>query len=165
MRGGFRAEEILRILVKERVKFVVGGDYAGVLRGASFATADLDILVRHDPRNLGRLSRALRRLGARVWAPDVHEGLPFDHDAYSLLMWTVLNLVTRHGRLDVVAEWNGVGDYEQALGRATLVQVDPGLDPVVVLTVEALIAAKEAAGGDKDRDKLRVLRRLQRERR
>jgi hypothetical protein len=165
MRGRFRPEEILRILVKERVKFVVGGDYAGVLRGASFATADLDLLVRYDPHNLGRLSRALRRLGARVWAPDVHEGLAFDHDAYSLLRWTVLNLVTRHGRLDVVAEWNGVGDYDQVLGRATLVQVDPGLDPVVVLTVEALIAAKEAAGRDKDQPKLDVLRRLHRERR
>jgi hypothetical protein len=159
---GFRPEEILRILIKERVEFVVGGDYAGVLRGAPFATADLDILVRYDPRNLGRLSRALRRLGARVWAPDVHEGLRFHHDAYSLLIWTVLNLMTRHGRLDVVAEWNGVGDYDQALGRASVVQVDRR--PVAVLTVEALIAAKEAAGRDKDRDKLRVLRRL-RERR
>jgi hypothetical protein len=163
MRGGFKPERILAVLMDERVEFVVGGDYAGILHGARFATADLDILVRYDPHNLGQLSRALRRLGARVWAPDVHEGLPFEHDAYSLLMWTVLNLVTRHGRLDVVAEWNGVGDYDQALGRATLVQV--GRRPVAVLTLEALIAAKRAAGRDKDQPKLDVLRRLQRERR
>jgi hypothetical protein len=163
MRGGFQPERILGVLMEERVEFVVGGDYAGILHGARFATADLDVLVRYDPHNLGRLSRALRRLGARVWAPEVHEGLPFEHDAYSLLMWTVLNLVTRHGRLDVVAEWNGIGDYDQALRRATLVQV--GRRPVAVLTVEALIAAKRAAGRDKDQRKLDVLRRLERERR
>ena len=163
MRGGFKPERILAVLMDEGVEFVVGGDYAGILHGARFATADLDVLVRYDAHNLGRLSRALGRLGARVWAPDVHEGLPFEHDAYSLLMWTVLNLVTRHGRLDVVAEWNGIGDYGQALRRATLVQVDRR--PVAVLAVEALIAAKRAAGRDKDQRKLDVLRRLQRERR
>jgi hypothetical protein len=162
MQGRFRPERILAVLVAHRVEFVVGGDYAGILHGARFATADLDILVRYDVRNLGRLSRALSRLDARVWAPDVHEGLPFDHDAYSLLNWTVLNLVTGHGRLDVVAAWNGVGDYDQALRRATLVQVDRG--PVVpVLTVAALIDAKRATGRDKDGPKLRLLRRLPRE--
>jgi hypothetical protein len=163
MRGGFKPERILEVLIGERVEFVVGGDYAGILHGARFATADLDVLVHYDPRNLGRLSRALRRLDARVLAPDVHEGLPFDHDAYSLLMWTVLNLMTRHGRLDVVAAWNGIGDYDQALRRATVVQVGRG--PVAVLTVEALLAAKKAAGRDKDRRKLQMLRQLLRERR
>jgi hypothetical protein len=163
MRGAFRPERILEILINQRVEFVVGGDYAGILHGAGFATADLDILVRYERRNLRRLSRALRRLDARVYAPDVHDGLPFRHDAYSLLVWTVLNLVTRHGRLDIAAEWNGVGDYGRALRQATVVRV--GRLPASVLTVEALIASKEATGRDKDRDKLRVLRRLQRERR
>ena len=163
MRRGFRPERILEILVAHQVEFVVGGDYAGVLHGAGFAADGLDVLVRDDRRNLGRLARALRRLDAHVWAPDVHDGLAFEHDACSLLMWTVLNLVTRHGRLDVVAAWNGVGDYDQALRRATVVQVGRGL--VAVLAVEALIAACSAAGRDEDRRKQRLLRQLLRERR
>ena len=75
----FRPKPILETLVRHRVDFVLVGGLAGVARGSSYPTYDVDIAYARDRPNLERLAAALRELGAtlRGAPPDV----PFLLDA------------------------------------------------------------------------------------
>ena len=51
--------EILEVLNRHQVEFIVVGGVAAVLHGAPITTFDLDALVRVDPSNAGRVLAAL----------------------------------------------------------------------------------------------------------
>src|SRR5207253_1552020 len=101
MPDDFLPGEILAVLSRHEVRFIVIGGLAAVARGAPYVTTDIDITPEGSHDNLGRLSAALRDLKARVWTLDVPEGIPFGHDATSLGDVGVWNLVTRFGRFDI----------------------------------------------------------------
>ena len=64
-RAGFA--EILRLLARSEVEFIVVGMTAGVLQGAPATTLDVDVVLRtafRSPENVARLLAALRQLGA-----------------------------------------------------------------------------------------------------
>ena len=63
MNPSFR--EILELLNKYEVEFIVVGGVAAVIRGAPVTTFDLDALVRIGEDNAERLSLALDELDAR----------------------------------------------------------------------------------------------------
>ncbi|MDJ0701625.1 MAG: hypothetical protein QNJ07_17395 [Woeseiaceae bacterium] len=54
--------EILRILSKHEVEYIVIGGMAAVLHGAPATTFDLDALVRISEENAGRLFNALEEV-------------------------------------------------------------------------------------------------------
>jgi len=61
------------------VDFVLIGGLAGVVRGSSYPTYDVDVAYACDDENLERLAEALRELSATMRrAP---EDLPFQLDA------------------------------------------------------------------------------------
>lgn len=64
MPGGFPLAELLGVLVRHGMEFVVVGGVAAVLNGAPINTLDLDILHRRTPENVGRLLAALTELDA-----------------------------------------------------------------------------------------------------
>src|SRR5436305_3941149 len=97
----FQPTEILRVLADHRVRYVLIGGLAAVARGSPQATFDVDVTPLRTTENLERLSTALSALEARVWTPDVPDGLPFGHDADSIAAVAVWNLLTRYGRLDI----------------------------------------------------------------
>ncbi len=72
---------------------------------------------------------------------------------------TTLNLVTRFGDLDIAFDPAGVADYSQWEADATTVTV-LGV-PVQVASLDDIIRSKEAAGRDKDKLQLPMLRALQ----
>jgi hypothetical protein len=59
-----RFVETLRLLVRNKVEFIVVGMGAGVLQGVPLTTLDLDILHRRTPENVDRLLSVLRELQA-----------------------------------------------------------------------------------------------------
>ncbi len=154
----FGPEKILAVLEAHDVRCVLIGGFAAVIHGSPYLTTDVDVVPAVDRENLERLSDALRSLHAKVWTSVEPDGVPFDHSASSLADVRVWNLVTDHGRLDLTFQPSGTQGYEDLARDAShLVILGVGVD---VASLADIIRSKEAAGREKDRLVLPVLRRL-----
>jgi hypothetical protein len=153
---GLEATPILEVLRRHGVRFVMIGGLAAVVHGAAHVTNDIDITPEQTRDNLARLSAALRELAAEVRASG--EGHSFDQDADSLAEAKVWNLSTPHGDLDITFEPAGTFGYDDLKRDAITVLVFGA--KVDVASLADVIRSKEAAGREKDRVALPVLRRL-----
>jgi hypothetical protein len=154
----FGPEQILAVLEKHEVRCVLIGGFAAVIHGSPYVTTDVDVVPAPDLENLRRLSDALRDLHAKVWTSSEPAGIPFDHSPSSLKDVRIWNLVTDFGRLDLTFEPSGTHGYDDLSRDAThLVILGVGVD---VASLADIIRSKEAAGREKDRLVLPVLRRL-----
>lgn len=154
----FQPGEILTVLERHGVEFVVIGGLAAALHGSPFVTTDVDVTPRRASKNLERLSAALKELGARIRTETLPEGLPFDHDARSLAGVSLLNLSTWFGDLDLSFEPIGTAGYEDLARDAR--RFDLGGAKVLVASLADVVRSKEAADREKDRLVLPTLRRL-----
>jgi hypothetical protein len=134
---------ILEILELHGVEYVVVGGVAAVLQGAPVTTFDIDALVRVDPENVARLTRALAALDARYREHAELKPTPEDLAAGGHLL-----LMTDSGPFDVLGFIGGGKRYEDVVGSATTLQV--GALAIRVLPLEALLEEKKALGRDKD---------------
>jgi hypothetical protein len=148
---------MLEILERHGVQFVLIGGMAATLHGAAYVTVDLDITPSRDRANLERLSSALGELDARVRV-DGADPQPFDHSGESLSHAVVWNLATNAGDLDICIEPAGTGGYDD-LRRDAITIALAGTN-VAVASLADVVRSKEAAGRDKDRLALPMLRRL-----
>jgi hypothetical protein len=156
---GFDPDALLEVLHRHDVRYVLIGGLAAALRGSATPTFDVDITPDASAGNLTRLSAALTDLDARIRVDGIPGGLTFSHDATSLAQMTTLNLVTRCGDLDIAFDPAGVGDYSQwEAGSASVTVLGV---PLRVASLDDIIRSKEAAGRDKDRLQLPMLRALQ----
>ena len=154
----FRPEKLLEVLARHRVRLVLIGGFAAVIHGSPYVTTDLDVVPDPSAANLRRLSAALDELHARIWTDADPEGVPFDHDAASLGASRTWNLVTDFGRLDITFEPSGTDGFADVARDAVHLTI-LGAD-VDVASLADVIRSKEAAGREKDRLVLPVLRRL-----
>jgi hypothetical protein len=157
----FAPERMLEVLTRHGVCYVLVGGFAGVIHGSPYLTTDIDVVPETADANLERLSAALTDLHSRVWTTSTPAGVPFDHDVGSLATVRVWNLVTDHGRLDIVFEPSGTQGYDDLIRDAVHLTI-LGAE-VDVASLADIIRSKEAAGRDKDRLVLPVLRRIQEE--
>jgi hypothetical protein len=146
--------DALEVLARRGVRFVVVGGVAAVLEGAPVSTFDLDIVPERSAENVALLVEALAELDARyrdltgrVLRPDPSALSGTGHHL----------LVTTCGPLDVLGTIGGGESYEQLAAEAVSRKL--GGYTIQVLSLEALIRTKEAAGRDKDRAVLAILRR------
>jgi predicted nucleotidyltransferase len=154
----FGPEQILSVLAEHGVRCILIGGFAAVIHGSPYLTTDVDVVPADDRDNLERLSDALRAMNARVWTSAAPGGVGFDPSAESLLRVRVWNLVTDHGRLDITFVPSGTQGFEDLARDAShLVILGVGVD---VASLADVIRSKEAAGREKDRLVLPVLRRL-----
>jgi len=154
----FDPAEIVRVLDAHGVRYVLIGGFAATIHGAAYVTTDLDIAPDPAADNVERLSGALADLDARVRAPDTPGGIPFAHDARSLAAVGVWNLVTRVGDLDISFVPSGTHGYADLRRDAVTLSIH-GTE-VTVASLADVVRSKEAAGRDKDRAALPILRRL-----
>jgi predicted nucleotidyltransferase len=154
----FAPQEILAALDRHQVRYVVIGGLAAILHGAAHVTTDVDIVPEEALRNLKRLSAALQELNARIRVAGEVEGVPFGHDAESLMRVRIWNLVTDRGNLDITFQPSGTYGYEDLRRDAVRMRVR-GVD-VPVAALADVIRSKEAAGRERDRAILPTLRRL-----
>jgi hypothetical protein len=154
----FRPEAVLEALGRHGVRFVLIGGFAAVIHGSPYVTTDLDVVPATDPGNLARLSDALRDLHARVWTAGEPGGLTFEHDAESLARADTWTLVTDHGRLDVFLNPSGTAGFDDLTRDAVHLTI-LGAE-VDVASLADVVRSKEAAGREKDRIVLPVLRRI-----
>lgn len=142
----FDAPAIVRSLTEHHVEFVIIGGLAMIARGSDHLTKDLDICYNRTPDNLAALVAALASL--HPYLRGAPPGLPFKVDVPTLQSGLNFTFITDCGPLDLLGEVSGVGDYSQALAQSTE-ELMFGMK-VRVLSIDGLIAAKKAAGRNKD---------------
>lgn len=156
----FDPVEVLRVLKNHEVQFVVVGGIAARLRGAPLLTQDVDITPARQSGNLERLAQALEELGARLRTATEPDGVPFPFDPRLLEASNVWTLTTIHGDLDLVMSPAGTDGYPDLARDADDLRVATNPDLVVsVISLADIVRSKEAAGREKDRAALPLLRR------
>lgn len=150
---------ILRVLAAHKVDFIVVGGVCGVLHGAPIATFDLDIVHSREPENLDRLMRALSELQAHYRGQAGRRLMP---DRSHLASPGHQLLMTEVGPLDLLGMLGAGRGYAQLAGTTTEITI--GEIKILLLDLPTLIETKEAAGRDKDRAVLAILRRTLEER-
>ena len=157
MQAEFDPAAIVEVLRRHQVECVLIGGFAAYLQGSPIPTEDVDITPQEEPANLARLSAALTDLDARIRAEGV-EPLPFRHDAESLAAGRIWNLTTRYGDLGITLTPSGTRGYDDL--RRDAVEVTVRGVPLLLASLADILRSKDAAGRDKDRRALPVLREL-----
>lgn len=145
------------MLAGHDVAYVLIGGVAAFLHGSPLPTVDVDITPADDADNLARLSVALDDLDAKVRV-EGSEPLPFAHDATSLAAARMWNLTTRYGDLDIALVPAGTRGYDDL--RRDAVELEIAGHRVLLASLSDIVRSKDAAGRDKDRRALPVLREL-----
>jgi predicted nucleotidyltransferase len=153
--------EILPLLARNQVRFILIGGGAAIAHGSAKITYDVDLVYARDAENIRFLVNALRPYASYLrGAPP---GLPFRLDEATVRAGLNFTLTTTLGDLDLLGEVTGGGTYEQLLPSAQEMEIF-GLKCQVV-TLEKLIQLKRAAGRPKDLDAIAELEALLEERR
>lgn len=146
-------QALLTRLKDAGLEFVIIGGVCVVFHGAPLATFDLDICCRFGEQNLRRIEAAVRDLHPihRLTA----NKLPLELTPHLIKSLKNLYLQTDLGKLDCLSEISGVGSYEEVLKQSVPAKFSYG--EFRFLNLDALIAAKEAAGRERDLSALRYL--------
>ena len=162
--GNVQVATMWRGLVRAGVRCVAIGGAAATMHGSARITRDLDVCYDPATDNTDRLVELLNTWHARLHVPRAPEArLPFVLDQRTFRDSPALSLITDHGRLDLLPHVTGIGDYAACVAASEVIQA--GAVKLSVLTLDALIRAKRAAGRRRDLEHLielealRVLRR------
>lgn len=140
----FRA--LLQKLSDGGIDFVIIGGYAAMTHGSSLVTRDLDICAVLTPENVEKL-RAL----FADWNPRhrINPNRPsfLTHPPPGVALNNIY-LQTDYGIIDILSNVLGVGDFMRLASQAEMLEVDGRTYRLISL--EDLIAAKEAVGREKD---------------
>ena len=157
----FDPGELIRRLVVAHIDFIVIGGLAAQAHGSPSITRDLDICIPRDPTTLQRVAAVLQDIAA------VRRGLPVDAppmpplDARTLRSASLFTLDTAYGPLDLLAAPDPGYDFE-ILRRSAVSMEFLGM-PLLIASLDDLIAMKRAAGRPKDRVELEILGALREE--
>jgi len=153
--------EILPLLIRHNVRFVVIGGGAAIAHGLARTTYDVDVVYARDPGNIHNLVEALRPY--QPYLRGAPPGLPFRWDEATVQAGLNFTLTTSLGHLDVLGEVTGGGTYEQ------LLPFSPETNSFGIqcrfVSLERLIQLKRAAGRPKDLEIIAELQALLEERR
>jgi hypothetical protein len=141
-----QVEQTLRLLTQHQVEFVIVGGVAISAHGSSYLTYDLDVAYARTRDNLKRLAAALASYHPRP--RDLPADLSFVWDEQALQHGTNFTLTTDLGNLDLLGEVTGLGDYAHVRAQSVVMNLF-GLQ-CRVLSLDALIITKRAAGRPKD---------------
>jgi hypothetical protein len=147
---------LLTRLHEHRVEFVIIGGVCGVLHGVPLVTFDLDVCCPFSPENLRRIEAAVKDL--HPYHRLTPEKLPLQLSDELLARLKNIYLQTDLGKLDCLSEVTGIGNYQAVLRSAEPQSTSDG--EFHMLSLDALIIAKEAAGRERDLVAVRFLRAI-----
>jgi predicted nucleotidyltransferase len=159
MNPNFR--EILPLLIRNNVRFIVIGGGASIAHGLARPTYDVDVVYARDPENIGNLAKCLE--DRQPYLRGAPEGLPFRWDERTIRSGLNFTLITSLGDLDLLGEVSGGGMYEQLLPFSE--EMEAFGVRCRFVTLERLIQLKRAAGRPKDLEVIAQLQALLEERR
>jgi hypothetical protein len=128
------------------VEFVIVGGVCAVYHGVPIATYDLDVCARFSEGNLRKIQAAL--LGLQPFHRGTPNKLPLELTPELCRGLKNLYLQTTCGKLDCLGSVAGVGDYDQVFAHSRVAAFPYG--EFRILSLDALIAAKTAAGRSHD---------------
>src|SRR5215469_7797733 len=149
-------ENLLKLLARAEVEFIVVGGVAASAHGSARVTEDLDIVYGRAPKNIKRLVEALS--STNPYLRGAPPGLPFKFDEKTVANGLNFTLTTDLGPLDLLGEITGGGGYEQLLPYSINVSVFE--TECSLLGLERLIHVKRAAGRPKDLEAIAELERI-----
>ncbi len=155
----YRPDEILEVLERHHVLYVVIGGLAAELRGSPYVTRDVDVTPARTRENFTRLVAALKELDAKPRVPDLEEPLVIPLDERTFGQGTTWTFVTKHGYLDIALLPDGTRGYDDLRRSATREQITDTVT-IFVAALADVIRSKEAAGREKDRAVLPILRQV-----
>jgi hypothetical protein len=139
-------DRIIQRLTEFNVEFVLVGGYAAVALGAPVITQDVDVCLNFTKENLERLSAALVDLHPKHRITP--QRLPLEITSQNWDSLKNLYLELDWGVLDCLGEVKGLGGYSEVLAVSEKLELPFGV--CRILTVEALIRAKQAMGRPAD---------------
>jgi len=157
-------------LDRHGVEYVLVGGLGARAHGATRPTSDIDLVPDGDDDNLARLAAALRELNARLrvggMTDEESRQLPVQLDAETLRSFGSSTWMTDAGPIDVLRDLRDRQGGDVAFGELIARGVDQQIGAVVVhvAALDDIIASKEHADREKDREALPELRNLNRER-
>jgi hypothetical protein len=141
-----RPGEVIRLLGRHGVRYVLIGGLAAVTHGSPLVTQDVDICHARDAEDLARLARALAEVHAELrGAP---RGLPFRLDGETLRRGDSFTFTTDLGAIDILGTPAGTSGYEDLARTADAYELFG--QRVLVASLDDLIRMKRAAGRPKD---------------
>lgn len=155
-RGTFNYLQILTVLLKHDVEFIVIGGVCAALHGSCMQTGDLDIVPARYEENLRRLEAALTEMHSyyREHPPGriVPNAERLDTAGHHLLM-------TDAGPMDVLGTVSGSRGYAELLPETLELALDE-TQKIQMLTLPMLIQLKTEANRAKDRTAIPILRQI-----
>jgi hypothetical protein len=151
--------QLLAVLTRARVEFIVIGGFAATAHGSAHVTVDLDAVYRRTTENMVRLADSLEPL--KPYLRGAPPGLPFRFNVQTIQRGLNFTLTTDAGDLDLLGEAAGGGTYEALLPRSEMRELF-GLECRFV-NLETLIRLKRAAGRPKDFERIAELEVLRQE--
>lgn len=152
-------ERLLKLLVGNRVEFILVGGAAATAHGSARLTEDLDIVYRRTPENIRRLAECLSP--HHPYLRGAPPGLPFVLDVATLQQGLNFTLVTDLGALDLLGEITAGGKYEDLLPHSINLLLY-GVS-CRCLGLKRLIEVKRAVGRPRDLEVVAELEALQEE--
>lgn len=138
--------DIVSLLAKHDVDFVVVGGYAVAAYGSSLVTQDVDICCDFSPENLMRIQEALE--GQHPVHRMTTKRLPLVLTPEKCKGLKNLYLDTDAGQLDCLGSVLGVGDFDAVKERSFKIDLDDA--ECQLIDLDALIDAKKAMGRPRD---------------
>jgi hypothetical protein len=150
------SERLLSCLIAAKVDFVIVGGFAANAHGVPLLTQDVDVCCDFSLDNLERLQSALKDLHP------VHrmtpKRLPLGLSAGGVESFKNLYLDTDEGQLDCLSMIDGIGGFDAVRENSVEVELPAGV--CRVLSLDALIRAKEAMDRPRDREAALQLRAI-----
>jgi hypothetical protein len=152
----FPIQELLGRLLDLQVDFVIIGGVAALVHGSAYVTRDLDVCYSRSGESLERLVAALAPLHPRLrGAPS---DLPLKWGPRTLRAGLNFTLDTDMGPIDLLGEVAGIGQYADAVAASELTTLFGR--SCRILTLDALIRSKRAAGRPRDLEAVKELETL-----
>jgi predicted nucleotidyltransferase len=142
-----KLRQLLEVLERNAVDFIVIGGVAGMIHGSAVLTFDFDLLYARNGKNLERLAAAAAEL--HVTLRDAPPDLPFQSDARALAAGSNFAFESDVGPFDILGHADGMRIYETMRGDAVREELW-GVE-VRIASVDDLIRMKRAAGRPKDK--------------
>ena len=136
-------DRVVRAASRVRLEFIVIGNAGAALHNVPILTEDIDLFVRHTPRNLQKIHEMARVLGGVTTQP---------HEPTSRMM----RLLTPDFTVDFVFDLSSRRKFESVRARSPWIKL--GRQKVRVASLEDIIMAKEAAGRPKVKASLPILK-------
>lgn len=152
--------ELLPVLHRHQVSFILIGGGAGIVHGSQRVTTDVDVVYSRSSENLSRLAEALKT--HHPYLRGAPPGLPFRWDVPTIQSGLNFTLTTDLGDIDFLGEVAGGGTYEQLLPFT--IELNAFGVTCRCVTLDRLIQLKRAAGRPKDLEAIAELQAILEER-